>query len=148
MSAYPGTWPGRARTWPLTREARQRLDSEIAELRDELTSLTTRGLEEGIVMLPVALASRRLDTLKQVQAAAEVVTDPGCAAIGRRVRLREESGEMLSRSLVYPGDGDPRRGRISADSPLGSAILGARAGDTVEVEAPAGRWSVTLLSVE
>ena len=148
MSAYPGTWPGGARTWPLTREARQRLDSEIAELRDELTSLTTRGLEEGIVMLPVALASRRLDTLKQVLAAAEVVTDPGCAAIGRRVMLREESGEMLSRSLVYPGDGDPRRGRISADSPLGSAILGARAGDTVEVEAPAGRWSVTLLSVE
>ena len=45
--------PQRTNPWPLTVEARQRLDAEIARLRDDLTSLTSRGLEEGIVMLAV-----------------------------------------------------------------------------------------------
>ncbi|HET7581750.1 MAG TPA: GreA/GreB family elongation factor [Candidatus Limnocylindria bacterium] len=140
--------PQRTNPWPLTVEARQRLDAEIARLRDDLTSLTSRGLEEGIVMLPVAIASKRLDTLRRVLAAAEVVTDPSRAAIGRRVTLREKGGEMLSRSIGFPGDGDPDEGCISADSPLGSAILGACAGENVEVDAPAGRWSITVVSVD
>jgi transcription elongation GreA/GreB family factor len=47
-----------------------------------------------------------------------------------------------------PGDGDPARRCVSADSPLGSALLGARPGAAVEVAAPGGSWSVVVLAVE
>ena len=50
--------------------------------------------------------------------------------------------------LVLPGDGDPSRGLISADSPLGWAILNCRPGNIAEIDAPAGMHSVTVELVE
>jgi transcription elongation factor GreA len=135
------------RRWPLTREAREQLLEEIARLRGDLTSLAGQGLEEGIVRLPMTIAIRRLETLRDVLDRCELVDDTSCAAIGRRARLREDDGEPNSYEIVFPGDGDPSRGRISADSPIGAAVLGARPGDVVEVRAPAGPWSVTVLAV-
>ena len=38
-------------------------------------------------------------------------------------------------------------GGVSPDSPLGRALLGARAGDEVEIEAPSGAWRARVLSV-
>jgi len=134
--------------WPLTREAREQLIEEIARLRGDLTSLAGQGLEEGIVRLPMTIAMRRLETLRDVLDRCEVVDDTSCAAIGRRARLHDGDGEASSYEIVFPGDGDPDRGRISADSPIGAAVLGARPGDVVEVTAPAGRWSVTVLAVD
>ncbi len=40
--------------------------------------------------------------------------------------------------LVGAAEADPAEGRISNESPLGRALLGAKAGDTVEVDAPGG----------
>lgn len=136
------------RSWAMTDEAWQRLVDEIAQLRADLASLAGQGLEEGIVRLPLAQASRRLETLRQVLDAAELATDPACAAIGRRVTLRDNADEAMTYWIVFPGDGDPEQGWISADSPLGAAVLGARAGDVVDVVAPVGRWPVTILAVD
>ena len=62
--------------------------------------------------------------------------------------LLEEEGDSVTYALVFPGDGDPVQGWISADSPLGAAVLGCTPGDIVEVMAPAGPRVVTVLSVE
>ena len=136
------------RPWPLTPEAWTHLIDEIAGLRQEIANLTTQGLEEGIVRLPVALAVRRLDTLEGVLGRAQVVEGASSCVIGRRATLRDESGASMSYEVVFPGDGNTDDGCISADSPLGRAILGARPGDEVHVDAPSGRWSVTLVSVD
>lgn len=76
----------KTRLWPLTSDARRRLIEELARVREDLTSLTGQGLEEGIVQLPVALTARRLESLKDVLDRAEIVDDVPCAAIGRRAR--------------------------------------------------------------
>jgi transcription elongation GreA/GreB family factor len=135
------------RRWPLTSEAWNQLIDEAARIRQDLSSMTGQGLEEGIVQLPVALAGRRLETLRNIMERAPLVDDIPCAAVGRRATLRDTDGET-SHEIVLPGDGDPVRGCIAADSPVGRAILGARPGDAVEVTAPAGRWSVTVVAVE
>jgi transcription elongation factor GreA len=88
-----------------------------------------------------------LDVLTAVLEASEKVLEPDRAVIGRRVTVLEE-GESVAYSLVFPGDGDPVQGCVSADSPLGAAILGCSPGDIVEVDAPVGRRAVTVLSVE
>ena len=134
--------------WPMTREACDRLVDEIAHLRRELSTLTGQGLEEGIVQLAVLHASRRLATLTQVLDCAERVDETASAAIGRRATLRDEHGDAMSYTIVFPGDGDPAQGWISADSPLGAAILGGHPGEMVEVRAPLGRWTATIVSVE
>ncbi len=137
-----------ARPWPLTSDAQSKLIDEIARLRHEVAALSGQGLEEGIVRLPIALAERRLQVLIGVLNAAELVDDAACAAIGRRATLCDDGGNTTTYDIVFPGDGDPTMGRISADSPLGKALLGAEAGDVVQVTAPAGAWSVTVQSVE
>jgi len=98
--------------------------------------------------LPWLGAHFRLDALSAVFDSAERIHESQQAVIGRRVTVLEPEGESVTYALVFPGDGDPGQGWISADSPLGSAILGCEPGDRVEVTAPAGRRVVTVLSVE
>jgi transcription elongation factor GreA len=79
---------------------------------------------------------------------AVVVDDPAVAVNGRRVTLEEDDGATTTYALVNPGDGDPRNGFVSVDSPVGSALLGRRIGEVVTIEAPAGSWSATISSIE
>jgi transcription elongation GreA/GreB family factor len=131
----------------MTREAWFTLVDELGRLRADVASLAGE-LADGVVDLAVIKAARRLDVLSAVLDAAERIHESERAVIGRRVTVLEPEGESVSYRLVFPGDGDPAQGCISADSPLGSAILGCVPGDRVEVTAPAGRRLVTVLSVK
>lgn len=134
--------------WPMTGEAWLTLIDELAQLRADLAGQAKGGVQDdGVVHLPVFKAARRLDVLSAVLDAAETVHEPDRAVIGRRVTLLEEGGS-ITYALVFPGDGDPVQGWISADSPLGSAVMGCVPGDRVEVMAPAGPRVITVLSVE
>ena len=139
--------PSREQRWPMTREAWLTLVDELGRLRADVASLAGE-LAHGVVDLAVVKAARRLDVLSAVLDAAEQIHEPERAVIGRRVTVLEAEGESVTYTLVFPGDGDPAQGWISADSPLGSAVLGCGPGDRVEVTAPAGRRVVTVLSVE
>jgi len=139
--------PSREQRWPMTREAWLTLVDELGRLRADVASLAGE-LADGVVDLGVIKAARRLDVLSAVLDAAERIHESERAVIGRRVTVLEPDGESVSYGLVFPGDGDPAQGCISADSPLGSAILGCVPGDRVEVTAPAGRRLVTVLSVK
>jgi transcription elongation GreA/GreB family factor len=145
----PAARPHVRRDWPMTREAWHRLVVEVEELRAHVLVLAgDTNADDDVVQLPIAQAVRRLETLSAVLAGASRIDDARCAVIGRRATLREEDGETFSFRLVFPGDGEPAQGWISADSPLGAAVLGARPGDVVNVTAPAGKRAVTLVAVE
>ncbi len=131
----------------MTHEAWLTLVDELAVLRADVTSLAGER-DDGVVDLRVVKAARRLEVLSAVLELAERVDDLRHAVIGRRVTIVESGDEPAAYELVFPGDGDPAKGRISADSPLGSAVLWCEPGQSVEVAAPAGRRRVTLLSVE
>ncbi|MDX1617110.1 MAG: transcription elongation factor GreA [Candidatus Promineifilaceae bacterium] len=49
--------------------------------------------------------------------------------------------------LVGPAEADPVAGRISYESPLGKALLGAKAGDEVKVNAPSGLITFRIESI-
>jgi regulator of nucleoside diphosphate kinase len=48
------------------------------------------------------------------------------------------AGESETYTLVYPDEADILAGRLSVLAPLGIALLGARVGQVVEFDAPAG----------
>ena len=139
--------PSREQRWPMTREAWLALVDELGRLRADVASLAGE-LADDVVDLAVTKAARRLDVLSAVLDAAERIHESGQAVIGRRFTVLEPEGDSVTYRLAFPGDGDPSQGWISADSPLGSAVLGCAPGDRVEVTAPAGRRVVTVLSVE
>jgi transcription elongation GreA/GreB family factor len=65
---------------------------------------------------------------------------------GSRVRVRDADGEE-EYTLVRRGEGDPAHGRISTESPVGRALLGARPGDEVEVQTPGGIRVLTIVEL-
>lgn len=59
--------------------------------------------------------------------------------IGSKVRVLDiEFDEELDYQVVGSAEADPRSGKISDESPVGKALLGAKIGDIVEAEAPGG----------
>ena len=57
-------------------------------------------------------------------------------------------GEEDKFELVGPTESDPSKGKISVDSPVGKALLGHKAKDTVSVETPDGKIQYKIVSVD
>ncbi len=56
-----------------------------------------------------------------------------------RVRYRDlEDDSEMEITLVFPGDADISRGKMSILSPIGTAVLGYKVGDTLEWQVPDG----------
>jgi transcription elongation GreA/GreB family factor len=71
------------------------------------------------------------------------------ATVGSRVTLVQTgSDRRVTYTVLGPWDADQKKGIISYLSPLGSAILGKRAGDTFQFEVAAGTVSYLLESLE
>lgn len=136
------------RGWPMTSDAHRRLTDELADLRREATLLAGTMSDDGVVHLSAAQAARRLETLSAVLENASLDDQPGVPAIGRSATLRDAQGGTTTYAIVFPGDGDPSQGWVSADSPLGAAILAATLGEAIEVQAPSGPWSATVVAIE
>jgi len=59
----------------------------------------------------------------------------------------EDDGEKMKYQIVGSDESDPINGRISVDSPIGSALVGHKKGDVVEVRTPAGTSNCKVISV-
>jgi transcription elongation factor GreA len=80
-----------------------------------------------------------------VEAPAE---DTGRVHFGATVHVvDEETGRGSTFTLVGPTEADLRSGKLSAESPMAQALMGAAPGDVVEVAAPRGtrKWRVERL---
>ena len=82
-----------------------------------------------------------------------VIIDPetkrGRANVGSRVKVLNLSQDREQTfQLVSPSEVDPADGKISVESPVGSAVIDRVPGDEVEVRAPAGSVRLRVLEVE
>lgn len=76
-------------------------------------------------------------------------TDPDHVSIGDWVTVVEVGYEEEERyHLVGAAEANPVDGRISNESPLGKALLGAKKGDIVIVHAPRGETQFRVIHIE
>lgn len=75
--------------------------------------------------------------LRKARPIKENKSSNGRAALGSTVAVTIE-GDELSFKLVGSAESNPAEGQISAESPLGQALLGAKVGETVQVAIPDG----------
>ena len=64
------------------------------------------------------------------------------------VLMFDDDNETEEYKVVGRMEADLAAGKVSFDSPLGQAIMKQEAGVTVTVEAPAGSYQVTIISVK
>jgi transcription elongation factor GreA len=76
----------------------------------------------------------------------EITTD--VVSIGSKVVVNDlEYDEEMEYVIVGSAEADPFEGKISNESPLGSALLGKKPGDQVEVKVPDGSIKYEVLII-
>lgn len=101
--------------------------------------------EQAQLELRIARLEERLATARAVESDA----DNGVVDLGERVRLRDlDTGARRQYEVVGSLEVDPTVGRISAESPLGRALIGRRRGEIAVVEAPKGRVRLEIVAIE
>ena len=69
--------------------------------------------------------------------------------MGSTIEYQNQDGQIRTLTLVYPADADIAQGKVSILTPVGTAVLGLRAGQTMEWVAADGRSStLTVVSVQ
>jgi len=72
----------------------------------------------------------------------------GTVSFGVPVTVTDvDAGREQTFTIVGPTEADPGSGKISSESPVAQALLGAKPGETVKVESPGGQrsWRVEKL---
>jgi len=139
----------------LTHDQRAALEAELAELegprRREIIEAIKRAREFGDIAENFeyhaakneqGLLERRIHILKDRLHRAVTVenkTDEHIG-VGSFVEIADEDGGTMEIEISAVGG-------VSPDSPLGSALLGAKVGETVHVEAPSGSWKASVLAI-
>jgi transcription elongation factor GreA len=88
------------------------------------------------------LLEARIRTLRSRLDGAEIVEDASTdqVGIGSMVDVEDDRGETMT--IEISAVGGP--GTVSPSSPLGTALLGRKIGETVDVQAPRGSWQATI----
>lgn len=72
----------------------------------------------------------------------------GTVSLGSKVDFTDDdTGELYTYEIVGTTEADVEQGRISNESPIGNALLGKKAKDTVNVAVPAGIMKITIKKV-
>ncbi len=142
----------------LTPAGRLRIESELEQLRSEHQDLLTEhqslisenddreDADRERELLEYRIA--RLELRLQAAEVARPVRD-GEIDIGERATVIDlATGATTRYRIVGSGESDPAAGEISHDSPVGSALLGRRVGDVVEVETPGGVVRLEVVAID
>ncbi len=68
--------------------------------------------------------------------------------LGATVTVQEEDFDAETYILVGVKEADPGNGRISYESPVGKALMGKKAGDSVHIETPGGSYTLKILKIK
>jgi transcription elongation factor GreA len=150
----------------LTEREKAALEAELAELkaqRPRIRSDIQRAMADKDFR-----ENAPLDAAKQEQALVEgriraieanlanvVIVEEAVARAGEAIGVGSTvvlvnlaTSKETRYTLVRPSDVNPAQGRISADSPVGRALVEKRAGEEVDVEAPSGTIRFRISNVE
>jgi transcription elongation factor GreA len=97
-------------------------------------------LEGRIQYLENLLRSAKI--IEDAASKAPVEVQPGC-----EVTIQAEGEDPETYKIVGAAEADPRNGKISNESPMGSALMGRRKGETVKVQTPGGEWVVKIIRI-
>ncbi len=147
----------------LTPEGEAKLKAELAELtgsrREELAQRLRSAIQMGDLSENAdyhkakedqAFLEGRIQEIEAILRVATVVEKQQSdeVMVGSRVTVQEEEMEPETFYVVGAKEADPRNGKISNESPIGSALMDHKAGDVVEAQTPGGTIKLKIIRVE
>jgi transcription elongation factor GreA len=150
----------------LTYEGLQKLEEELHDLkvnkRKEVAEKIKEAREQGDLSENAEYDAAkdeqrdieaRIEEIEKILKNAEVViedeVDVNVINIGCKVKILDmEYNEELTYKLVGSTEANSLKGKISNESPLGKALLGARVGEEVDVETHSGIIRYRILEIQ
>ena len=150
----------------LTYEGLKALEDELHELkvnrRREVAQKIKEAREQGDLsenaeydaakdeQRDIELRIEEIDKiLKNAEVVVEEDVDVNAINIGCTVRLKDiEFDEEMTYKIVGSTEADVLGNKISNESPVGKALIGARVGDTIKVETQAGEIEYKVLEIQ
>lgn len=145
----------------LTAKGKQELEEKLHFLksvkRPEIADKIGRAADDGDLSENGAYHQAKEDQgrlegqiaeLEAILRHAQVAADTGdVASIGKRVTVQDENGGEKTYYLVSSHEVDVSKGHISDKSPIGAALMGTRAGQTVQAQTPGRAKTFKVLKV-
>ncbi len=147
----------------LTPEGLKKLQEELQELRTEGRRRAAQRIKEAKALGDVRESGEyedakdfqgfiegRIRELERMLADVQIIQEDNSSEVvrlGSRVRIRDDEGYEEEWTLVGSAEAEPRRGRISNESPVGQALLGRRVQEMVEARTPAGVVRFKILEI-
>ncbi|MCC8150812.1 MAG: transcription elongation factor GreA [Lachnospiraceae bacterium] len=150
----------------LTYQGLQNLETELQDLkvvrRKEVAQKIKEAREQGDLSENAEYDAAkdeqrdietRIEEIEKILKNAEVVVeeevDLETISVGCQVRILDcEYDEELEYKIVGSTEANSLKGKISNESPVGQALLGAKVGDTVTVETQAGALTYKVLEIQ
>lgn len=111
-------------------------NSEYEEAKNEQAFVEGRILELELMIKNAKVVDEKHHSRKVVEIGTKVM-----------VRNTKRKTEEYEFTIVGSSEADPLNNRISNEAPLGLALMGAKNGDVVTVDAPAGRSEFEILEL-
>ena len=132
----------------LTTEGRQEISERIAEARShgdirENADYDAAKNEQGLMEARIRKIQSILDTAEVREAEVGDEVTVGCVA-----EVERTDGGRMEVFVATQENKVPGFILASPSSPLGSALLGAKIGDTVSYEAPGGTFEIKVVAVK
>ena len=149
----------------LTAEGAERLKAELEDLKGPQRETLARRLRDAIQMGDLSenadyqkakedqgfLEGRIQELeylLRNVVIIDEMPVQKDSVGVGSHVTIQEDGEDPETYHVVGSKEAEPRKKRISNESPIGSALIGAKVGDIVSAETPGGIIQFKVLKIE
>lgn len=147
----------------LTPEGEAKLKAELEELKGPRREELAKRLRSAIQMGDLSenadyhkakedqgFLEGRIQEIEAILRNAAIIekTDTDAVSIGSHVTIQEDDFDPETYHIVGPTEADPRNGRISHESPIGSALINKKVGEFAEAETPGGRIKFKIIKVE
>jgi transcription elongation factor GreA len=156
--------PKTKRTY-LTADGAAKLEAELKDLKGPQREALARRLHEAIQMGDLSenadyhkakedqgFLEGRIQELEFILLNAEIIeksdSPKNIVEVNVKVTVQEDASDPEVYYLVGGKEADPRAGKISHESPIGSALMGHRVGETVVVETPGGKIKLKIIKIE
>lgn len=147
----------------LTAEGEAKLKVELAELkgprREELAARLRSAIQMGDLSENAdyhkakedqGFLEGRIQEIEAILRSAVIIekSQGDVVSVGAHVTIQEEDFDPETFYVVGAKEADPRNGKISNESPIGSALLNHKVGDIVIAETPGGKLKLKILKIE
>lgn len=122
--------------------------SELAERHEQLKPISADDSEAKRQLREVERDQRYFNVQLERAELVDPAQQPhGEVRFGATVQVEDEKGDVQEFSIVGDDEADVAAGRISWGSPLARSLLGARKGDVVKWQRPAGTTEVEIIAI-